>query len=91
MKKIFGFLKGLVVNLGANALIDELTKVGDDGLEEFFKNDPLACTSLVKGLHAWIPYLQRLAEKTETPLDDKAVAEIKQEIEEFCARHEISL
>lgn len=91
MKKVWEFLKGFVLNIGANALIEELANLADAGLDEFYENDPVACKSLVRGLYAWIPYLQRIAAKTNTPLDDKTVAEMKNEIEQFAQQYGVDL
>lgn len=91
MKKIWSFLKNLVLNIGANSAIDEAGEVLDKAMDEFYEKDPVACTALAKSVYAFVPFLQTLTAKTETPLDDKAVAEIKAELEEFAAQYNITL
>lgn len=91
MKKVFSFLGNWFINMGADALLEQGATLIDEALEQFYKNDPVACTALVKSLHAFVPFLKGLTAKTKTPLDDKAVEEIKQELEQFAIDHEISL
>lgn len=91
MKKIWAAIKGFVLGIGANAAIEEGGEVVDKALDDFYEKNPEGCTALVKAVWAFVPFLQNMTAKTATPLDDKAVAEIKQELEEFAVQYNITL
>lgn len=91
MKKIWSVVKTFFLGIGANSLINEGGDFLDTALDNFYKEDPVACVALVKSVYAFVPFLQRLTAKTETPLDDKAVEEIKAELEEFAAQYNVTL
>lgn len=91
MKKLWLALKTFVSGLGADFAINKGGDVMDDALDQFYAKDPVACTALAKSLYAFVPFLEQLTAKTATPLDDKAVAEIKAELEEFAAQYNITL
>lgn len=82
MKKLLNFFLGFV----ANPAIEELGAFGQKALENYYAKNPKACAAMVAGLYPFVDTIvEDLTKKTDTPYDDKVVAEIKQELEEFAA------
>lgn len=92
LKKIGNWLLSLIsVDTAEKVATDETVALADQGLEEFFKNDPAQATALVQSFYAWIPTLAALAAKTKTDFDDKEEVALRAEIEKFAAEKGIDL
>lgn len=88
MKKIWSF----IVSIAANPVISEAGHFLDTTLEKYYENNPKAAAALVAGLYPFIDTIvEDYAAQTSNTLDDKLVAEIKRELQEFAAKHEIEL
>lgn len=83
LKRIFGAVQGPVIEQGGDFL--------EEALESYAAKNPEQAAALVSSLHSWAPELKDLAAKSKTDWDDKAVAEIQEELLEFAVRHNLQL
>lgn len=64
----------------------------EEALESYAVKNPAAASALVTSLYAWVDTeLEELAAKSKTDVDDLSVDEVKAELEEFAARHGLTL
>lgn len=91
MKKILEVLKSFFGGIGADFAIDKLSDTLEGALERFYAKDPAKCTALIQSFYAWIPTLEELAAESKTNIDDKAVAEAKEDFEKFAKAKGIEL
>lgn len=91
MKKLLEVLKSFFGGIGADFAIDKLSDTLEGALEKFYAKDPAKCTALIQSFYAWIPTLEELAAESKTNIDDKAVAEAKEDFEKFAKAKGIEL
>ena len=92
MQKIWEFIKGWFVTIGADSAIEKGGDLIEEALEKFYITHPQTCVAMVSSLYTWIDTaVEDLAAKSKTPLDDDAVDEAKEELEEFASRHGFNL
>ncbi len=61
-------------------------------MEDFYTKKPQSCIALVSGLYIGIDIsLENIVAKTGNTIDDKAVAELKKDLELFAAKHGFEL
>lgn len=96
MKKIFEFIKkifsGAVGQVAGGIAIEQLGQVGEEALEKFYVTNPKACAAMVSSMYVWIDTIvEDITTKSKGNIDDKAVNEAKEELEEFATRHSFEL
>jgi hypothetical protein len=91
MKKVFQFL-GQLFGVAKGPLVVKVIDSLGEKLEEFAVKQPQAAENLASSLYVWLKTtLADAAAKTKTDIDDIAVEEALSEIEEFAAKHGLSL
>ena len=91
MKKVFQFL-GKLFGVAKGPLVTQVIDSLGEKLEEFALKQPQAAENLASSLYVWLKTtLADAAAKTKTDIDDVAVEEALSEIEDFAARHGLSL
>lgn len=92
MNKIWDFIKNWFVSFGADSAIEKGGDLIEQSLEKFYASHPQTCIAMVSSLYIWIDtVVEDLAAKSKTPLDDDAIDEAKEELEEFANRHQFVL
>lgn len=82
--RLFGAVKGPAIQQGGDFL--------EEALEAYAVKKPQQAAALVTSLHAFVDTeLEDLALKSKTDIDDLSVDEVKGELEEFAARHGLTL
>lgn len=91
MKKVIQFL-GKLFGVAKGPLIEQTIDTLGEKLEEFAAKQPKAAEALASSLYVWLDTtLEDAALRSKTDLDDTAVDEAKEEIEQFAARHGLTL
>jgi len=92
MQKIWEFIKSWFINIGADSAIESGGDLIEEALEKFYITHPQTCISMVSSLYIWVDTaVEDLAAKSNTKIDDNAVDEAKEELEEFANRHGFQL
>ena len=82
--RLFGAVKGPAIEKGGDFM--------EEALENYAVKNPIAASALVSSLYLWVDTeLEDLALKSKTDMDDLSVDEVKGELEEFAARHGLTL
>lgn len=85
-------IKNFFVNLVSGPVINEASEQFETILEKFWEKKPQTAAALANSLYVWIDtFVEDYAGTTENKIDDKAVDEFKEAIENFCTKHQIPL
>lgn len=91
MKKVFQFF-GKLFGVAKGPIIERTIDSLGESLESFAAKKPEAAAALVSSLYVWLDTeVEEAAIRSKTDLDNIAVKEAKDELEQFAARHGLVL
>lgn len=85
-------IKNFFINLVSGPVLNEASEQFETILDKFYEKKPATAAALANSLYVWIDtFVEDYAETTGNTVDDKAVDEFKEAIENFCEKHSIPL